>query len=167
MKVASRRSVLSGLGATVAALALPGCGYVIYQDRRGLPRGDRKVDPIVVLLDGLLCLVGIIPGVIAFAVDVSSSCLFLPAGASGEVTQLRRIQPRGLRRRDYEAALSEALALDLRLDDPRLRYVVEPMTLTAAGLAALAHDPGPTVAAAELAWDIGADGALEGIRRLG
>lgn len=58
-----------------ALLNTASCGYLIYPERQGL-RGD-KVDGTIVALDaiGLLLL---LPGIIAFAVDFSTGCIYLP-----------------------------------------------------------------------------------------
>lgn len=89
-----RRGVLT---AVILALGLQasGCGYLLHPERRGQPNTGR-VDPSIVLLDGLGCLFFLIPGVIAFAVDFSSGTIYLPpehygdAGrATGDLVQLQ------------------------------------------------------------------------------
>ena len=69
-----------GLALVVSMLNTAACGYLIYPERQGL-RGDR-VDGTVVALDaiGLLLL---LPGIIAFAVDFSTGCIYLPEDAQG------------------------------------------------------------------------------------
>ena len=60
----------------VLTLQLMGCGTLMYTERRG-QRGDR-IDAGIAILDGLGLLFGIIPGVIAFAVDFSNGTIYLP-----------------------------------------------------------------------------------------
>ena len=60
----------------VFTMQLMGCGTLMYPERRG-QRGDR-IDAGVAILDGLGLLFGIIPGVIAFAVDFSNGTIYLP-----------------------------------------------------------------------------------------
>lgn len=60
-----------------------GCGYLLHPERRGQPNTGR-IDPSIVLLDGLGCLFFLIPGVIAFAVDFSSGTIYLPPEHYGD-----------------------------------------------------------------------------------
>jgi len=60
----------------VFTIQLMGCGTLMYPERRG-QRGDR-IDAGVAILDGIGLLFGIIPGVIAFAVDFSNGTIYLP-----------------------------------------------------------------------------------------
>jgi len=66
---------------TAAMLHTAGCGYLIYPERQGL-RGDR-VDGTVVVLDAIGLLFFVLPGVVAFAVDFSTGCIYLPEGSGG------------------------------------------------------------------------------------
>lgn len=56
------------------------CGTLFYPERRGNASG--RLDPAVVVLDGIGLLFFIIPGVIAFAVDLSTGCIYLGGGRS-------------------------------------------------------------------------------------
>ncbi len=69
-----------GLALVVSMLNTAACGYLIYPERQGL-RGDR-VDGTVVALDAIGLLL-ILPGIIAFAVDFSTGCIYLPEDAQG------------------------------------------------------------------------------------
>src|SRR5580704_1735926 len=60
----------------VFTMQLMGCGTLMYPERRG-QRGDR-IDAGIAILDGIGLLFGIIPGVIAFAVDFSNGTIYLP-----------------------------------------------------------------------------------------
>lgn len=64
-----------------ALLNTAACGYLIYPERQGL-RGDR-VDGTVVVLDAIGLLFFVLPGVVAFAVDFSTGCIYLPKGNDG------------------------------------------------------------------------------------
>ena len=55
-----------------------GCGTVFFGERRGQDGG--KIDPNIVLLDGIGLLFFIVPGLVAFLVDFSSGAIYLPAG---------------------------------------------------------------------------------------
>lgn len=64
----------------LAALLIPplaGCGYLIFPERAGQPQG--RLDWGVVGLDAVGLLFGIVPGVIAFAVDFATGCVYLPS----------------------------------------------------------------------------------------
>ncbi len=56
------------------ALQIAGCGTILYPERRG--RGHGRVDAGVVIMDGLWCLVFIVPGVVGFIVDFSTGAIY-------------------------------------------------------------------------------------------
>ncbi|MGQ9427575.1 hypothetical protein ACXYTJ_16770 [Gilvimarinus sp. F26214L] len=74
-------------GVALAAVSLmcftTGCGYFLYPERVGQSGG--RVDPAVLVLDAAGLLFGIIPGVIAFAVDLSTGAIYLPPGESNVI----------------------------------------------------------------------------------
>lgn len=55
------------------------CGYVLHSERRNKPHSG-NVDFAIVGLDAIGLLFFIVPGVIAFAVDISSNTIYLPKG---------------------------------------------------------------------------------------
>jgi hypothetical protein len=71
---------LCSLILAMAMLNTASCGYLIYPERQGL-RGDR-IDGTVVALDAIGLLL-ILPGIIAFAVDLSTGCIYLPKDKEG------------------------------------------------------------------------------------
>jgi hypothetical protein len=76
--MATRRAITAGLSIATASL-LSSCGTIIYPDRvHQKHRG--KLDPAIIILDGIGLFFFIIPGVIAFAVDFSTGAIFLPEG---------------------------------------------------------------------------------------
>lgn len=83
---------LLSLALIVATLNVAACGYLIYPERVG-QRGQH-VDGTVVALDALGLLFFILPGVIAFAVDLSTGCIYLPEGKDGGFS-LREPAPSG------------------------------------------------------------------------
>ena len=60
----------------IFTMQLMGCGTLMYPERRGQRGGS--LDAGVAVLDGVGLLFGIIPGVIAFAVDFSNGTIYLP-----------------------------------------------------------------------------------------
>jgi hypothetical protein len=88
--------VVRALVVGVLIFQLLACGYFMYPERRGQkPVG--RVDPAIAVLDALGLLLFIIPGVIAFAVDITNGTLYFPAGrqhssVSTETDRITRIQ---------------------------------------------------------------------------
>lgn len=54
-----------------------GCGTLLYPERQGQDKGD-KLDPAVLILDGIGLFFFIIPGLVAFAVDFNTGAIYLP-----------------------------------------------------------------------------------------
>ncbi len=67
----------------LALLSLSACGFLIYPERRGQTGG--KLDATVVLLDAAGLIFGVIPGVVAFAVDIASGAIYLPQGGKSSL----------------------------------------------------------------------------------
>jgi hypothetical protein len=60
-----------------------GCGTLLHPERQGQPHSGR-IDPAIVLLDGLGLLLFFVPGVIAFAVDFATGAIYLPPDYYGQ-----------------------------------------------------------------------------------
>ena len=71
-------------------LQLIGCGTLMYPERRGQRAGS--IDAGVAILDGIGLLFGIIPGVIAFAVDFSNGTIYLPERTRVGLLDLKNIK---------------------------------------------------------------------------
>lgn len=111
----TRRSLLKKTALAFPGLiALNSCGTLIYPERRG--RGGSHLDPQVVIMDGLLCLLFILPGVIAFAVDFSTGAIYTDSYAGIKKHHV----PNGSES-DYDAALAQATGQPLKISDPALR----------------------------------------------
>ena len=82
MKQSIKRGVAASCLLTLA-LNLTACGYFLYPERKGQTGG--RVDPVVVILDGAALLFGILPGVVAFAVDFTNGTIYLPSGGSSAI----------------------------------------------------------------------------------
>ena len=72
-----RKRIIVGLVGAGLTLHLAACGTILHPERRGQPSG--RLDPGIVLLDGLGLLLFFVPGVIAFAVDFSNGTIYLPS----------------------------------------------------------------------------------------
>jgi hypothetical protein len=57
---------------------LSACGYILHPERRGQTGG--RIDVGIAVLDGIGLLFFLVPGIIAFAVDFSTGCIYLPGG---------------------------------------------------------------------------------------
>jgi hypothetical protein len=150
------------MGALAGASALAGCGYVIYPERRGQSLADTKIDAMIVVLDGLLCLLGLVPGIIAFIVDVSSGCIYMPREGRGPTRGFVRVRARGKRRRDFEEAIAAATGMELPLDDPRLMYVAQPLSLDGQQVDDLRFDTTLAIPASDVRLRLGPDDELLG-----
>ncbi|WP_444930535.1 hypothetical protein ACJJIF_01780 [Microbulbifer sp. SSSA002] len=75
-RVVKRSIAISAVLVTV--MNLSACGYFLYPERKG--QGGGRVDPAVVILDGAGLLFGLLPGIVAFAVDITNGTIYLPPG---------------------------------------------------------------------------------------
>lgn len=103
--------------AAALALQLAGCGTLLYPDRHG-QRGDR-VDPAVLILDGALLFVFIVPGLVAYGIDFYTGAIYLP-GPERKVSVLH-VDPRELSASRIEGIVRSHTGTDFRIDDPALR----------------------------------------------
>ena len=77
-----RKSIIKPMVATIFSalliFELAGCGTIIYPERRGQTGG--KIDPAVVIMDGIGLLFWVIPGLVAFAVDFATGAIYTSSG---------------------------------------------------------------------------------------
>ena len=74
------KSAISLFVCLIFIIQLTSCGTIMYPERRGLTRDPAQMDVRVVVMDGVLLLFFVLPGVIAYAVDFSTGCIYLPPG---------------------------------------------------------------------------------------
>lgn len=86
------------------------CGFILYPERRGRTSG--YIDPGVAILDAILFIPGILPGVVAFAVDFTTGCIY---------TSERRFSTEALGEDQDSRLLDQAI---LQLDIPALERVL-------------------------------------------
>ncbi|KJS24370.1 MAG: hypothetical protein VR75_15275 [Hyphomonadaceae bacterium BRH_c29] len=89
-----RRNLLAGGSAALLATSLTGCGTLLYPERKGQGSGGR-LDPSILILDGIGLLMFLVPGIIAFAVDFGNDTIYLPrsrADASDVIKVTRTAQ---------------------------------------------------------------------------
>ncbi len=100
------------------------CGTLLYPERRGQTSGT--IDPAVAILDGVACLLFLIPGLIAFAVDFSTGAIYLPEGnkqgCSDQIKPLRTVDfdINTKDRKAVEAMVKKATGLSINLSDETL-----------------------------------------------
>ena len=125
-----KRAVVRRLVGVSLAAALPftslACGTLMHPERIGQPRTGR-LDTAVCVLDGVGCLLFVVPGVIALIVDYGTGALFLPPGYA-DAGQGTLDSATGLTRVDLpedadsleglEASLSERLGRPVSLTGP-------------------------------------------------
>ena len=73
----NRRRFLSAFALGTGSL-LSGCGTILYPDR-SYQEERGNLDPAIVIMDGIGLFFFIIPGLVAFAVDLTTGALFFPA----------------------------------------------------------------------------------------
>lgn len=83
--LASRRPRLRALACAALVLHLAGCGTLLHPERQG-QRGGR-VDPAILLLDGALLFLFIVPGLVAYGIDFYTGAIYLP-GRGGHVLRV-------------------------------------------------------------------------------
>jgi hypothetical protein len=111
---------LHPLVAVLVSLQFISCGTILYPERRSQNPG--KLDVGIVLLDGFWLLVGIIPGVIAFAVDFSTGAIYLPASSAQAPQHYRTVyfDPVGTTPATLEAIISRETGRPFSFSDEDL-----------------------------------------------
>lgn len=69
--------------------ALTGCAAILHPERQGNPPGPVAVGPLI--LDILWFIPGLVPGIIAIAVDFGSGAIYLPRGYHSARREPRRL----------------------------------------------------------------------------
>jgi len=103
---------------------LTACGTILYPERRNKEPG--RLDVGVVLLDAFWVLVGVIPGIIAFAVDFSTGAIYVPESRLSATTDGMRVvhfDPANTSRAELEALIRrETGQPEFRFSDERVQY---------------------------------------------
>ncbi|QQL45811.1 hypothetical protein [Sulfuriroseicoccus oceanibius] len=124
----TRREWMKKAACSVAGVvALSSCGTLIYPERRGRTGG--RIDPEVVIMDGLLCVLFVLPGVIAFAVDFATGAIY-----TNEYAGVKQHPVPGRSEEDYNRVVAEATGREIALSDQSLRVSTLEGVLTAEAL---------------------------------
>jgi hypothetical protein len=102
------------VAAAALLLHLTACGTILHPERRGDRRGG--VDPAVLLLDGALLVLFVVPGLVAFGVDFYTGAIYLP-GDAGRVSRVP-VPAHELTEARIEAIVRARTGRPLRLGDP-------------------------------------------------
>ncbi|KMN11036.1 hypothetical protein [Pseudomonas helleri] len=100
--------VIGGVVVATLLTQLTACGSIFFPDRRG--QIDGKIDPVVVVLDGIGLLFYVIPGLIAFGVDFATGAIYLPPGKTAQIAPEK---------------LQEAIGADSKVDNSKLQAILE------------------------------------------
>lgn len=105
-------------------MQLMGCGTLMYPERRG-QRGDR-IDVGVAVLDGIGLLFGILPGVIAFAVDFSNGTIYLPQRMRTGFLDFKNIKevkfdPKNTSLASIERIIKDKTGCEVKFDQDNIR----------------------------------------------
>lgn len=120
-----------------------GCGLILHPERQGSKGGN--LDPMIVLLDGLGLFFYLVPGVVAFAVDVSTGCIYTGGGGGGkrrhftanqtptteELAGMKKTTLTGpVTKANIEAALEQELGqkVDITAPNVQVQPILEPIT---------------------------------------
>lgn len=118
-----KSTVISLVLVTSLSTQLFSCGYILHPEQRGQKAGE--LDLAIVGLDAIGLLFFIIPGVIAFAVDIYSGTIYKPNGTSRAAfrednIQQIKIDPKNITKESIAAALKQNSGVALDFKDPRL-----------------------------------------------
>ncbi|MEY4588424.1 MAG: hypothetical protein RL497_500 [Pseudomonadota bacterium] len=120
-----------------------GCGLLLHPERQGSRGGN--LDPTIVLLDGLGLFFFLVPGIVAFAVDISTGCIYAGGGGGGskrrhlsalppsaeELTAMKKITLVGpATKANIEAALEREFGqkVDITAAGVQVQHLPEPLT---------------------------------------
>lgn len=100
------------------------CGTILYPERRNQAAG--RIDVGVALMDGAWLLVGLLPGIIAFAVDFTTGAIYVPGSKSGQLDydhiRTVRFDPATTTREQIEEIICKETDHDIKFSDGRIKY---------------------------------------------
>jgi hypothetical protein len=95
-----------------------GCGTLLYPERHG--RRGGRVDPGVLIMDGVLLFFFVVPGLVAYAIDFYTGAVYV---SGTKRTAVLFVDPAELTDERLETILSVHAGREVHLDDPRgLRF---------------------------------------------
>jgi hypothetical protein len=122
MKKISVRRFISCMVLFFFVVCVASCGYFLHPERRGQTEG--KIDTDTLLLDCALLLIGILPGVVALAVDFSTGAIYLsPKEKNSELYIVRFDKTKPLDEAWLASVLSQYLGKEVRYPYKFMRVV--------------------------------------------
>lgn len=111
---------------TTLSSQLLSCGYLLHPERRNQRSGH--VDWAIAGLDAIGLLFFIIPGLIAFGVDIASGTIYMPSNTPGisnlEFQEYKKIKIKGAASEEnIIAAIKESTGIVIDFDNPNLKIV--------------------------------------------
>ena len=114
---------------TVMGFQLVSCGTLLYPERQGKRSGE--VDMHVVIMDAIGLVFGVIPGVVAFAVDYHTGAIYLPKGHPRSKGKNRhrtemegfivlKVDPKSLSPETISDLITEEMGFSVWIKDPEL-----------------------------------------------
>lgn len=118
------RKFISVILVTILSLQLCSCGYILHPERRGQQSG--QIDWAVAGLDSIGILFFILPGVIAFAVDIQSGTIYMPKNTPGLKTsqnnsQKIQLADKKIDKQNLASAIKNSTGRDIDLENPELK----------------------------------------------
>ncbi|MDF2154561.1 hypothetical protein [Vibrio sp. CAU 1672] len=88
-----RSKALVAILTTILTIQLSGCGTLLHPERKGQKGGN--LDPAIVVLDAAGLLLFVVPGLVAFGIDLYYGTIYLPGTAmeldEDEINMLKNI----------------------------------------------------------------------------
>jgi len=124
------RKIISSLLALTLVTQISSCGYVFHPDRRGQTNSD-KIDWAIVGLDAIGLVFFIVPGVIAYAVDIYSGTIYLKKNVFGysatsiegdwSNAEIIKVDPKKISDASVVQAIKQRTGITVNYDDPKLK----------------------------------------------
>jgi hypothetical protein len=113
-------------------IQLAGCGTIFYPERRGQTGG--RVDIGIAILDACWLFLFIIPGLVAFGVDLTTGAIYMPGGRRGSLSPdaenmtVIHVDPKELNNKTIEDVVRKytGCSTDLSLSDAEIVAVDSP-----------------------------------------
>lgn len=124
----SMKKVVAFLVCSMLVFQLTGCGYIMHPERKGQSHDYKPMDTDIMLLDSALLILGILPGVVAFIVDFSTGCIYLPGeiphssldNSDMQNFQVIKVDPAHMNQTAIEKVLQEHTGQMISLNSPEM-----------------------------------------------
>lgn len=123
------KSITSSALLVTLSIQLFSCGYLLHPERRGQKSG--QIDWAIAGLDAIGLLFFILPGLIAFGVDIASGTIYMAQNTPGlrsddssfdlKYSKQIKIDQKNINKETIAAAIKENTGIDVDMNDPRLK----------------------------------------------